>query len=98
MIKLKGLPRLSPHYKALLSETNSDFPFNTSILDKNLEVVSKTLEGSRFISLSNADVVTVEIRVRVLDGKLIGRDDHKPACAVNCVKLRRRFFTFIIIT
>lgn len=61
------------------SETNRDLSFGSSAFDINLEVVSVTLERSRFIGLNSADVVTVLAGAGILDGKFIGRDDYKTA-------------------
>lgn len=62
-------------FEVIGSETNRDPSFDATIFDVNLEVVSVTLEGSRFIRLSGADVVTVLASAGVLEGEFIGRDD-----------------------
>lgn len=70
---------MPPNSKVIGSETNRDLSFGSSVFDINLEVVSVTLERSRFIGLNSADVVTVLAGAGILDGKFIGRDDYKTA-------------------
>nr|GMD51120.1 hypothetical protein Iba_chr11aCG19200 [Ipomoea batatas]GMD59194.1 hypothetical protein Iba_chr11fCG12800 [Ipomoea batatas]GME09025.1 hypothetical protein Iba_scaffold8100CG0010 [Ipomoea batatas] len=74
---------MAAHFEAGSGETDGNLALGSSILDIDLKIVNEALGRGGAIGLDDADIVAVEVHVRVLNRELIGPDDGEPAGAVQ---------------